>query len=319
MAPSADHALGQRLAQLIEQSGASAFEGGVLNRRLQAQLQDLLGADTSLLNPLRDLLQRPGFRQLFSLGSQGQSLHARDALLRDLAEMYSPVVMERLDSVLQGCLNLPGSGATPRWPTPTAPYTAATASVAGTSSSATAAAPSQLPAPAVAPTVVTIPANQQGPTSIVIALLALICGALVMAVAGLLITSRNPSGTSQQTATPQAAPAPPATPVTQSAPPPPQATTPAPANTGQWQACIDYAASDGPAPQSGETWWPVVGPAESLQASQEHCRADAFTNASGNTQIASFRDRDTAAAFAQQLTSDSSHPYTFWVGDPTQR
>jgi hypothetical protein len=40
----------------------------------------------------------------------------------------------------------------------------------------------------------------------VIALLALICGALVMAVAGLLITSRNnPSSTSQQAATPQAA------------------------------------------------------------------------------------------------------------------
>jgi hypothetical protein len=36
-------------------------------------------------------------------------------------------------------------------------------------------------------------------------------------------------------------------------------------------------------------------------------------------QIASFRDRATAETFAQQLTSDNSHPFTFNVGEPTTR
>jgi hypothetical protein len=62
-----------------------------------------------------------------------------------------------------------------------------------------------------------------------------------------------------------------------------------------------------------------VGQAAALEDSRQHCRGDAFTNASGNTQIASFRDRTTAAAFAEQLTSDQSHPHSFWVGDPTVR
>ncbi|NDG75549.1 MAG: hypothetical protein EBX49_09500 [Synechococcaceae bacterium WB8_1B_136] len=279
MANSADHDLGQRLGQLIQQSGDSAFEAGVVSRRLQAQLQDLLGADTALLHPLRDLLQRPAFRQLFSLSSQGHALNARDALLRDLAELYSPAVVGRLDAVLQGCLNLPATAAS--WPTASA-----------------FAAPAPMAAPP--PTLVTIPSSQQGPSAIVIALLALLCGALVMALAGVLITNRSGSGTAPAPAAPTEAP---------------QAATTA----GQWQACVDYAANDGPPPQAGETWWPVVGSAEALQDARLHCRSDAFTNASGNTQVASFRDRATAAAFAQQLTSDQSHPHNFWVGDATVR
>jgi hypothetical protein len=66
-------------------------------------------------------------------------------------------------------------------------------------------------------------------------------------------------------------------------------------------------------------WWPVVGPAESLAAARRFCRADAYTNRSGNVQVASFRDRDTAEAFAEELSSDMSHPYGFWVGDPSPR
>jgi hypothetical protein len=286
---------------LIQQSGDSAFEGGVVSRRLQAQLQDLLGADTALLHPLRDLLQRPAFRQLFSLSSQGQAVHARDALLRDLAELYSPAVVGRLEAVLQGCLNLPATAAT--WPMPTA-----------------SASPSNPMAPMAAPppTLVTIPSSQQGPTAIVIALLALLCGALVMALAGVLINNRTGSATTPAPAAP-AQPNSPAPPAPVAEPAAPAEAPQAPTTAGQWQACVDYAANDGPPPQAGETWWPVVGQAAALEDSRQHCRGDAFTNASGNTQIASFRDRTTAAAFAEQLTSDQSHPHSFWVGDPTVR
>lgn len=318
MLSSSDHDLGQRLGQLIRQSGVTAFESGVISRRLQAQLQDLLGADTTLLNPLRDLLQRPAFRQLFILSSQGgQIIHARDALLRDLAEVYSPAVLGRLDAVLQSCLNLPGPAAT--WPT----STASTSNTRPAASAFVLGAPSQMAPMAATPTtVVTIPSSQQGPSTILIALLALICGALVMALTGVLITYRTSSGTtSAPAASNPNGPVTPAAPsiTKSSATPLPAPATPTSVTDGLWQACIDDPNADGPPPQAGETWWPVVGPGEALQDSRQHCRSDAFTNAGGNTQIASFRDRATAAAFAEQLTSDQSHPHGFWVGDSSIR
>lgn len=335
MSTPSDHELGQRLGQWIQQAGDGAFEGGVLSRRLQAQLQDLLGPDTTLLHPLRDLLQRPAFRQLFNGSSQGQTLHARDALLRDLAEVYNPALLNRLNGVLQGCLNLPATSTTtghdPAWPGAAAAYASTGYSASASNASAydnpahnswayTAATPSATgnPIPSPAPTVVTIQQpRQQGPAAVLIALLALICGALVMTLAGVLLTSRNAPSTDQAPAptAPPSAPAPTPAPTPQE----PVRPTAEPAQTDQWQACVDYSSTDDPMPQAGETWWPVVGPAEALDASRQHCRGDAFTNASGNTQIASFRDRETATAFAQQLTSDSSHPYSFWVGDPTVR
>lgn len=87
----------------------------------------------------------------------------------------------------------------------------------------------------------------------------------------------------------------------------------------RWQACVDQDRRDAEPPQPGETWWPVVGPSDSLDDARRHCRADAFINRSGNAQISSFRDRDTATAFAEQLTQDSSHPWRFWVGDASVR
>ena len=86
-----------------------------------------------------------------------------------------------------------------------------------------------------------------------------------------------------------------------------------------WQTCVDYPSEEAATPAPGATWWPVVGPAEALAASRQQCRGEAFSNASGNVQVASFRDRNTAAAFAQQLTNDRSHPYNFWVGEPSVR
>jgi hypothetical protein len=86
-----------------------------------------------------------------------------------------------------------------------------------------------------------------------------------------------------------------------------------------WQACREDENIDAAPPQAGETWWPVVGPSESLSDSRAHCRADAFINKSGNVQIASFRDRSIATRFAAELSADNSHPHQFWVGDPSQR
>jgi hypothetical protein len=84
----------------------------------------------------------------------------------------------------------------------------------------------------------------------------------------------------------------------------------------RWQGC------DSPDPTAGtaraqNTWWPVVGPPESLEAVQRHCRRDAFRNNDGNTQIASFPDRSVAEAFAREISGDGRHPYFFYIGDPT--
>ncbi len=89
--------------------------------------------------------------------------------------------------------------------------------------------------------------------------------------------------------------------------------------SNQWQACQEEEQRIARPPQPGEIWWPVVGPHESLSSARRFCRPDAFKNKSGNVQIASFRDKETAESFARQLTSDVSHPYEFWVGEPSQR
>lgn len=86
-----------------------------------------------------------------------------------------------------------------------------------------------------------------------------------------------------------------------------------------WSACKDDVARDGLPSQPGETWWPVVGPADSLEAARRHCRPDSFINKSGNVQVASFRDQQVATSVADKLSEDSSHPWRFQVGEPTRR
>lgn len=102
-----DHALGARIGALIAAQGGADFAAAPI----LSQVQDLLGADTSLLGPLRDLLVRPSFRQLVG-GSQGSvRLGSRDALLQDLNATYNPAVVARLTAVIDGCLGLPASAA----------------------------------------------------------------------------------------------------------------------------------------------------------------------------------------------------------------
>lgn len=87
-----------------------------------------------------------------------------------------------------------------------------------------------------------------------------------------------------------------------------------------WDACrIENARDPGAPPQPGDIWWPVVGPRDVLADARLRCRADAFVNRSGNVQVSSFRDRETATRFAERLSADGSQPYRFWVGEPSQR
>jgi hypothetical protein len=301
LAPSPDHELGASLARLIRRQGEAAFESGVASRRILAQVQDLLGADTTLASPLRDLLLRPGFRLLFSQAGQSHGVSSRDALLADLTQVYSAGVVQRLTAVLNGCLGLSEATAAAPQPDP---------------------APEPEPSPPVPAPVMAPRSPNPGCTGVLIAVLSLLAGGLFVALAVLLFT-RTPQPTASAPPAsqpqPEPRPAPPVQPTPQPSPTA-QETKRIPETVPRWQACLDYLSSmNGQPAQPGETWWPVVGPFEALKASRSHCREDAFRTAAGNTQIASFGDRDTAADFAEQLSQDSSHPYRFWVGEPITR
>jgi hypothetical protein len=87
-------------------------------------------------------------------------------------------------------------------------------------------------------------------------------------------------------------------------------------STLRWDGC-EESSGEGAPPEPGDTWWPVVGPPNSLEQVRIHCRSDAFVNKDGNVQVASFRDQSAAASFSDRLSSDMAHPFRFYVGYPT--
>ena len=97
-----DHELGEKLAALIAQQASSNLPYSVVFNKLQ----DLLGDDTALLSPIRDLLGRPACKQIVGSQRNTASIGARDALLQDLGRTYKSSVVERLRAVLNGCQGL---------------------------------------------------------------------------------------------------------------------------------------------------------------------------------------------------------------------
>ena len=75
--------------------------------RLFNEIQDLLGADTSLKVPLRDLFAREVFRKLLLASQSSQKLAFKDSLVQDLQSVYSPALVARLEAFLNGLI---GSG-----------------------------------------------------------------------------------------------------------------------------------------------------------------------------------------------------------------
>jgi len=179
-----DYALGRNLARLVASEGSSAFESGVANRRILAGAQDLLGSETALSSPLRDLLQRPGFRLLFSDERLSQTVGARDALISDLANTYSPSMVQRLASVIQGCLGEPQASPSPAVPVAAASVAPPSASVLPIASSGNATPPASLPMP-----VVTVQSNN-GLVGGLMALISLLAGVLVVGIAWVLMAQR---------------------------------------------------------------------------------------------------------------------------------
>lgn len=94
----------------LGQQLADAFPAHIqaVPARTSAVLHDLLGADVSLLAPLKDLVSRPGFQALAAMRfGNGSTRARRDALLQGLAETYQPQVVNRLGDFLDGFLEPP--------------------------------------------------------------------------------------------------------------------------------------------------------------------------------------------------------------------
>lgn len=165
----ADYQLGERIAGLI-----ARLPQGRPDSRLLSQVQDLLGEDTSLIGPLRDMLGRADFHSLFQSEAHSLTLSGRDALVQDLSHTYNPAMLRRLVAVLNGSLGLPdgaaASGGSP---------------ASGWSPPAPAPTPVQTPPQAhPAPVAATAPTS-----TVLITALSVLCGAL-LAVLGTLALNR---------------------------------------------------------------------------------------------------------------------------------
>lgn len=76
---------------------------------------------------------------------------------------------------------------------------------------------------------------------------------------------------------------------------------------------IPYRDACGSSSGSGDTWWPVRGETGALNTVKEYYCGDALI-VNGNTQAASFTNRNEAERFANRLSEATG--YDFWVGSP---
>lgn len=97
-------ALGVRLAGYLADLHGGKAAAGVR----QALVADLFVGFDDLLVPLKDLVSRPGFEALLEQGKgiTERSRIQRDVLLRDLQQIYAPVVLTQVAEVLNGMLGL---------------------------------------------------------------------------------------------------------------------------------------------------------------------------------------------------------------------
>lgn len=238
-----DQQLGRKLAALIAQRASSNLPFSVIF----SQLQDLVGEDTALLGPLRDLLGRPTFPQLFVQKQHSVQVGGRDALLEDLGLTYNSAMVGRLADVIDGCLGRPLSMAssavqpsTKASPQPFTSYAPSTPRPA-TQPYPAAGPISYGPAGSGQPQIIqTASSNPQ--TSILIALVAMLGGAVIVGFAWLFLGNRLQQSTASvpspkaAISTPQPA---------EAANPPAQApsklqTAPKDSGQGAWSSATEY-------------------------------------------------------------------------------
>jgi hypothetical protein len=174
MAPRSSHCpdsfseqqLGQELRAMVTRQESCNLPYSIIF----GQLQDLLGDDTALLGPLRDLLGRPAFQQMAGLARHSVRIGARDALLQNLSETYNSAMVLRLAAVLDGFLGLPTTSVPPA------------VRQNSTGSPTTVFPQTECPSPPFAPHPIppTNPPPRNSGSSLLLALLGLLSGALLV-------------------------------------------------------------------------------------------------------------------------------------------
>ena len=94
-----DHQLGQRFAQLVASRRPIELPIAL------SLLQDLMGADVSLLPSIRLLASQPTFLQFINAKSEAGLVPQRDELLTTAHEMLAPALVTRIASFLDGYLS----------------------------------------------------------------------------------------------------------------------------------------------------------------------------------------------------------------------
>ncbi len=105
-------AIGASLAIFVREHGNNC-DSSVLT----GVVADLVGDQTELLLPLKDLVSRPGFRALATKAGSGSGQLESDALLHQVKTIFSEKILEGLEELLGGFLDLPaGKNAEKLWP-----------------------------------------------------------------------------------------------------------------------------------------------------------------------------------------------------------
>ena len=109
-------AIGSQLAVVIRNGAARPTS----TTALQAVVADLVGNETELLLPLKELVGRPAFQRLVPKAGSGSGSAERLALLQELQRTFAPAITLALEELLGGFLDLPGghSNTSPQQKTP---------------------------------------------------------------------------------------------------------------------------------------------------------------------------------------------------------
>ncbi len=107
MSASSDYKLGKRLAEHLKK------HPGQSQQQINALLQDLVGADQSLVAPLRDLLSLPAMQQAIKGDTPINSNILRDSLLSTLSKIYQPKITNSLKDFIDGYLGISTSNTGP--------------------------------------------------------------------------------------------------------------------------------------------------------------------------------------------------------------
>jgi hypothetical protein len=72
---------------------------------LQGVISDYAATQPHLVTPLKDIVSKAAFQALLPLALTGKGVDKRDALIKDISEVYHPYILNAIEEVVNGFLN----------------------------------------------------------------------------------------------------------------------------------------------------------------------------------------------------------------------